>query len=158
MMALDVAPRLNSSRNLSARIDTSHDTPETPRALLPTAPRIPDTCVPCRFSSIGSLSPVDVRTPSALNVVVEKSQPEMSSMNPLLSVSTPSAQRLSASRSPASIRLLPLWSVTNDAFSAALRSMNEISPSPSLSISDERNAAGISPGLIQMLFTRSGCR
>ena len=56
-------------------IETFQLTPTTPEPLLPTAPIVPATCVPCPWSSIGSAS------------LLAKSQPYTSSTNPLPSLS-----------------------------------------------------------------------
>ena len=43
-------------RNFKAMIETDQLTPATPWPLLPTAPIVPETCVPWLLSSIGSPS------------------------------------------------------------------------------------------------------
>ncbi len=65
-------------------METFQHTPATPSALLPTAPMVPAQWVPWKWSSIGSLSSL------------QKSQPWMSSTNPLLSSSTPASPSCSA--------------------------------------------------------------
>ena len=62
-----VVPLPNQSRNLSGMIRTFQFTPATPVALLPSAPIVPATCVPCPWSSNGLLS------------LFTKSQPRQSS-------------------------------------------------------------------------------
>ena len=54
LTASDVLPVPLESRNLSPMILVVQFTPATPAALLPTAPMVPDTWVPCAASSIGS--------------------------------------------------------------------------------------------------------
>ncbi len=74
-----VEPLPEADRNFKAMIFVDQLTPATPSALFVTAPMVPATWVPCRLSSIGSPSTVEVT----------KFAPNTSSMTPLPSSSTP---------------------------------------------------------------------
>src|SRR5438094_284794 len=54
LIASDVVPRPLASRNFAAMMFAVQFTPATPLLLLPTAPIVPDTCVPWAWSSYGS--------------------------------------------------------------------------------------------------------
>src|SRR5262249_60919253 len=54
LIALAVVPVPVASRNLEPMMLAVQFTPTTPRALLPTAPTVPETCEPWLLSSAGS--------------------------------------------------------------------------------------------------------
>ena len=64
----EVDPEPVASMNLSSISCTVHATPVTPRLLLPTAPTIPDTCVPWPTSSVGGPLMFTALSPLVLSV------------------------------------------------------------------------------------------
>src|SRR6185437_6563767 len=127
-MKLLTLPLPAASMNFTGMICTFQSTPAIPAPLLPVAPRIPETCVPCPLSSNG------------LSVLLTKFQPNRSSgcvVSPSLVLPLIQPPTLyQRSRSPASMRPSPLLSQTRPLFNALLRSRKVITPGVAVLIAD----------------------
>ena len=70
--AASVVPPPKAFRNLQGMMRTDQFTPTTPTPLFPVAPIVPDTCVPCPLSSIGSqvlLTALNPRLPAGQLII-----------------------------------------------------------------------------------------